>query len=135
MKKKSPKSRIKPYFCHDENLEFLQLRKHCNQLALFKSVIKIMGRQGARDPEIIEKCNKDDYHIITHNTSDFMGVSSKIKIGIVCIGTRSEEDWISKFSKLVKNMSKHKNFYYKDILISNITTIRDRSTGETKVIS
>src|SRR3989344_2955182 len=132
MKKKPQKPRIKPCFCHDENLEFLQLRKQCNQSASFKSVIRVMGKQGARDEEIIEKCNKENYHIITHNTIDFRKVSDKIKIGILCIGSKSEEDWIPKFKKLMKNMPKHSNYKNKTILISNSITMKDRLTKETK---
>ena len=77
--------RNKPCFSHDENLEFLQLRKKCSKFARFESVVTIMKKQGARDPEIIKECNKKDYHVITHNTQDFQDVNKKIKIGIICV--------------------------------------------------
>lgn len=134
MRKKPPEPRTKPHFCHDENLEFLQLKKRCNQWASFKSVISIMGKQGAKDPEIIKNCNKEDYHIITHNTGDFRKTYPNISIGILCIGAKDEENWINKFIKLIKKLPKHKHFFNKTILISNTITIKDRSTGETEVL-
>lgn len=133
MKKKHSELRNKPCFSHDENLEFLQLRKKCNKFARFESVVKIMKKQGAKDPEIIKECNKKNYHVITHNTLDFQKISKKIKIGIICIGLKLEDNWLPKMNKLLNKLSKHKDYYYKNILISNNITVRNRLTGNVRI--
>lgn len=134
MEKKKTTLRNKPFFSHDENLEFLKLKKECNQLARFESVVHIMKKQGAKDPEIIEESNKKDFHVITHNTSDFKKISKKIKIGVVCIGLRNEDDWIGRMKKLLRKLSKHKDYYYKNILINNDIIIINRLTKEVNKI-
>jgi len=122
------KSRDKPYFAHDENLEFLQLRKKCNKLALFTSFVRVMKKQGVFDAIAIRECNKRDFHIITHNTEDFRKPSAKIKIGIICIGLKNEDIWIPKIIKLFRRYPKHKDYYNKNIFISNGITIEDRKS-------
>ena len=134
MKKKKTILRNKPFFSHDENLEFLKLKKDCNQFARFESVVKIMKRQGATDPKIVKECNNKDYHVITHNTTDFQRINKKIKIGVVCIGLRNEDDWIGRMKKLLRKLSKHKDYYYKNILINNDITIYNRLTKEVNKI-
>ena len=134
MKKKIQKPRSKPFFCHDENLEFYSLRKSCAGRALFQSFVKLMKKQGTKDPKAISECNKNDKHIITHNTKDFQNPISKIKIGIVCIGLKSESNWPPKFLKLLKHYPKHENYYYKNMLIDNSITIKDRRTKEVNII-
>lgn len=134
MRKKAPRPRSKPYFCYDENQEFTLLNKKYGGLALFKSVIQVMGKQGAEDPEILDKCNKLNYHFITHNTKDFSSPNPKIRIGIICIGKKKEEEWINKFSKLLKRMSKHKRLYHKTVIIGDTTIIRNRLNDETQIL-
>jgi hypothetical protein len=133
MRKTPSGLRNRPCFSHDENLEFLQLRKKCNKFARFESIVMIMKKQGAKDPEIIKECNKKDYHVITHNTQDFQNISKKTKIGIICVGLKKESDWIPKMNKLLNKLSKHKDYYYKNILISNNITIKNRLTGSVRI--
>lgn len=134
MKENRPIRRVKPYFCYDENLEFLQLKRRCGGYGLFISVITVMEKQGAKDADIIELCNRKNYHIVTHNTIDFKKVPDKIKIGIICVGSKNEEEWIPKFEKMMRKMAKHNNYTNKSILISNIITIEDRVSGETMIL-
>lgn len=133
MEKKPKKLRKKPHFCHDENLEFFSLKKSSSKLALFHNILKLT-KAGTLDPEVIRICDKNDYHIITHNTKDFKAPSSKIKIGIICIGLKRELEWIPKFIKLLKYFPKHKDYYNKNILIDNKVTIKSRQTNETELL-
>lgn len=79
MRRKPQKPRDKPFFCHDENLEFYSLRKQCSREGRFKSIVKIVKRQGAADSEVIALCDKKDLHIITHNTKHFQRPKTGIK--------------------------------------------------------
>jgi len=134
MHKKPQKSRSKPYFCFDENLQFIELNKKCNKYARFESFVKLMKQQGAKDEQAIKECNKADKHIITHNTKDFKQPASNIKVGIICVGLNSEEDWIPKLIKVFKVLPKHENYYYKTIFIANAITIKDRETDDIRVL-
>lgn len=134
MRKKPPKSRDKPFFCHDENLEFFSLRKRCNSVARFISVVKLMKRQGAKDQEVLSSCHKEDFHILTHNTSDFRSPSNNISIGIICIGLRAEHDWVPKFLKVLRKLPRHKDYYNKTVFIANIISIKNRLTGDTRLL-
>lgn len=133
MRKKPQKPRDKPFFCHDENLEFYSLRKQCSREGRFKSIVKIVKRQGATDSEVIALCDKKDLHIITHNTKHFQRPKTGIKIGIICIGLKAEYYWIPKFIKLLKNFPKHKDYYHKIVLISDTITIKNRKTEDVRV--
>ncbi|KKR31349.1 MAG: hypothetical protein UT63_C0073G0015 [Candidatus Gottesmanbacteria bacterium GW2011_GWC2_39_8] len=134
MKRKRQKPRNKPYFCHDENLEFLTLRKICSKSARFIGAVEVTKKQGEKDPVLIRKCNEKDYHILTHNTVDFRSPLSKIKVGIICIGLKDEEVWMSKFSKMLRRLQNHADYYHKTIYIENIIRITDRRTGEIRLI-
>lgn len=132
--KEKKKPRNKPHFAHDENLEFISLKKECSRIALFISFVKLMKKAGAKDPVVIRACNKNDYHIITHNTRDFMYPKTQVKVGIICVGLRNDDEWIPKFKKLLKTLRKYEDFYNKSILIDNGITIIDRVSKDTKVI-
>ncbi len=100
MRKKRSKPRLKPWFCYDVNLEFHPLIKECNRFAKFISSIRVTGNPEAKDPFILNECNKQNLHIITHNTKDFKYPQKNIKIGIICVGLKNEEDYVPKFTKL-----------------------------------
>lgn len=135
MKKRVKKERIKPHFCYDVNLEFLQLRKECSQLAGFHSVPEVLRKQDAKDSEIIKECSKRDLHIITHDIVGFKNINKNIKIGIICIGLKEEDVWISKFSKLLRKYPKHKQYINKSIFINEKgITVKNRITGEVIII-
>jgi uncharacterized protein with PIN domain len=93
-----------------------------------------MRRQGAKDPEVITVCNKRDYHVLTHDTVGFRGLTPKIKIGIIFIGSRDPDRWLPKFVKLLNKLPRHRDLYYKTIHISNSINIMDRKTGEVKIL-
>lgn len=93
-----------------------------------------MGKQGTKDPAIINTCHKKDYHILTHNTSDFQHPKKNIKIGIICIGLKAEYYWIPKFKRLLKSFTQHKDYYHKNILIAEVITVKNRRTGEVRVL-
>ena len=132
--KEKKRTRNKPYFAHDENLEFISLKKECSRIALFISFVKLMKKAGVKDPIAIAMCDKNDYHIITHNNRDFMYPKTNVKVGIICVGLRNEDEWIPRFKKLLKTFKKHEDFYYKSILIDNGITIIDRISKDTKYI-
>lgn len=134
MKKRLRNPQDKPFFCHDENLEFATLKKECNQQARFISVTKVLKKPKPLDPEIISKCNQKDFHIITHNTRHFLNPRENSKSGIICVGLRAEYHWVPKFKKLLRNFRKHKDYYFKSILIAETVTIRDRKTGEIRLL-
>ncbi len=134
MKKNLQKPRSKPFFCHDENLEFFSIRKDCSKDARFISAVRVMKKQGAKDLEIMNICNKKDYHILTHNTSDFQNPKKDIKIGVTCIGLKAEYYWIPKFKRILKFFPQHKDYYYKNILIAEVITVKNRKTGEVRVL-
>ena len=134
MKRREKPRNKKPRFAHDENLEFKLLYKESNRFALFKSFIKIAGKRAILDPEVISICNKNDYHIITHNTNDFQHPVPKIKVGIVCIGSRIDKNWVKLFNKFLNKYPRHEDIYYKNVLISNRITIKDRKTGKNTIL-
>lgn len=134
MKKSLQKPRSKPFFCHDENLEFFSLRKDCSKDARFISAVRVMKKQGAKDPEVIDTCDKKDYHILTHNTSDFQNPKKDIRIGIICVGLKAEYYWIPKFKRILKSLPQHNDYFHKNILIAEIITVKDRRTNEIRII-
>ena len=135
MKRNPPKPhRIKPYFCYDEDLRFHRLIKKCGGKALFKSIIKVMGKQGTKDLMVIKSCNSQNLHIITHNTKDYRNPSGEIKIGIICDNCLLESKFVSKFLKLLRFYPKHENYYHKLVLIGNAVLIRDRKTEEIRLL-
>lgn len=134
MEKKLNKPRNKPFFCYDECLEFHVLKRECNKFAQFQSFIQLTGKQGTKDQDAISDCNKNDKHIITRNTKHFRNPHEKIKIGVLCIDLKSEQSWNSKFMKLLRKYPKHKDLYYKTILIGNNLQIKDRKTGTINLI-
>lgn len=134
MKKLPQKPRNKPYFCHDENLEFLQLRKKCSTTARFISIPKAFGKSGLIDSKVINNCNKVDFHIMTHNTPDYRNAAKSIKIGIICIGLKDEEVWIQKIKKLIKLYPKHEDYYFKTFFITSKITVKNRKTTKTIII-
>ena len=134
MRKKPKKSHDKPYFCLDENIEIALLKKECNQQGMFISAVKLMKYQGAPDAQIIEKCNKEELHIITRNKKDFKLPAESIKIGIILVSLKKELNWLSKFKKLFNTYDKHKEFYYKTITIGDSIFIKDRKTGLERIL-
>lgn len=134
MKKTPQKERNKPFFCHDQNLEFLRLRKECSQSARFVSLAKAMGRTDAKDSQIIAYCQQRNYHVITHNTSDFRSVGKKIHIGIICVGLKDDKIFASKFAKMLRLLPKHQNYYDKTILIENNILVVNRKTREKTIL-
>lgn len=134
MKKIPQRERNKPFFCHDQNLEFLRLKKECSGSARFISLAMTMGRTDAKDSQIINYCQERDYHVITHNTSDFRNVSEKIHIGIICVGLRDDKIFSSKFRKMLRLLSKHQNYYDKTVFIENVIVVLNRKTGERKIL-
>lgn len=134
MKRKPQRERNKPFFCHDQNLEFVRLKKECNRYARFISLAKAMGRTDAKDHEIITYCNNQNYHIITHNTEDFIKVGEKLHIGIICIGLKDDKVFTSKFTKMLRSFPRHQNYYNRTILIENNIVIVNRKTKEKKIL-
>lgn len=134
MERKFQKPRNKPFICFDENLEFYQMVKQCSKFATFQSFVNLMRKQGSKDLEVIKKCNQAKKHIITHNTKDFQNPSENILIGIICIGLKKEDSWIPKFERLLRHFPKHNDYFYKTILIGNFIQIKDRKTGDIKVL-
>lgn len=126
MKRPQEKPRDKPHFCHDENLEFARLVKECNQGAIFISAIKLMRVAGAKDPQIIRECNKQDIHIITKNTDHFRNPPENIKIGIICIGKKLDKEFIKKVNSLFSKHRKHAFYYQKTFLIDDHITMFSR---------
>lgn len=126
MKKKPQKPRSKPFFCFDVNLEFQRLKKECNDVALFVCSVTLLKSQEAKDLEIISYCNKHDYHIITHNTVDFIHPPENIRIGILCINIKDPTHWLPKFRKVLKAYPKHEDLYYKSVAIGETTRVTDR---------
>lgn len=130
MEIKTNKPRKKPLFCFDINIEFLELKKNSNKHARFIPTTQLKGNV-IRDQDIILQANKENVHLITHNTDDFRQPYQKIKIGIICVGLKDEDVWISKINKLFSKFPNHSNYYWKTILISNSSIqIKDRKTGE-----
>ena len=134
MRKKGARKRDKPYFSHDENLEFLELKKYCSHQALFTSVIRIMKGRGAKDPNIIEACEKEDFHAVTHNTRDFEETRKDFRLGVVCVGLVDKDIWIPKFSRMLRKLRRHDQYYFKNIYIRDIITTLDRKTEEIRII-
>ncbi len=134
MRKKRSRKRDKPHFAHDENLEFLELKKYCSHQALFTSVIRIMGGRGAKDPNIIEICEKEDFHAVTHNTRDFERVRESFMLGVVCVGLVDKDIWIPKFSRMLRKLRRHDQYSFKNIYIRDIITVLDRKTEEVRII-
>lgn len=126
MKRKKQKPRSKPHFCHDINIEFRKLKKECNRLAHFDSVVTLLKDSTVKDSEIISYCNKFDYHIITHNTPDFLKVPASVRIGIFCVGLADPKKWIPKFIRLMKIHPKHSDLYGKTFVIGESVVSVDR---------
>ncbi len=126
MRRLQKEPRDKPFFCHDENLEFAALIKECNQGAMFISAIKLMKRAGAKDPQIISECDNQDIHILTKNTRHFRNPPENIKIGIICIGKKLDKEFIKKLKSLFLKHRKHSFYYQKIFLIDDHVTMFDR---------
>lgn len=134
MRKKRSGPRNKPWFCYDVNQEFHILIKQCNRYAKFISSVKVTGNPAAKDSFILKECNKQDLHIITHNTKHFKFPPKNIKVGIICVGLKNEDDYVPKFTKLFSKLGKHNNYYYKTINIGDSITVKDRKTCELSVL-
>lgn len=133
MDKKPLKPRNKPFFSYDENTEFLEMVKNCNKLARFISVKTVMGFSGAKDNEIIKKCNKKDYHVITHNTKHYKYPYPYINIGIICVNM-TDLHWIDKINLLFKKYDNHRDYFNKSILIGNEVRCLKRDTGDISLL-
>ena len=111
----------KPRFAVDINVSCNTLGKIFGGFATFTSTAKLTKKQDAADPEIIQICQSKNYHIITHNTDDFIDAPvkfSNLKIGIVCINL-DEKHYLSKFGSLLRKFPKHDNYYNKIFQIGN----------------
>lgn len=125
MKKIPKKDLNKPRFAVDINTSFNTLNKNFGGFATFTSTARITKSQITKDPDIIKKCNQKNYHIITHNTEDFIEALRKlldINIGIICINL-DEKHYLSKFGALLRKLPKHENYYNKLIQVGNETKI------------
>lgn len=134
MRRKPPKPRDKPYFCHDENLEFHSLKKRCSRAARFVSIVTLTGVQGSKDPEVMKACEQKDIHIITHNTKHFRFPPANISVGIVCVGLKEEYYWIPKFNKILRIYSRHEDYYNKVFIIEKVISIKDTRTGDIRIL-
>ena len=88
MEKKPQKDRDKPAFCCDNNFQFPTLQRYCNKYARFYHVNRLIKKPNPKDPEIIEFCVKNDYHIITHNKVNFKDYVQNTRVGIFYIGSQ-----------------------------------------------
>lgn len=124
--KKPPKRELnKPRFAVDINTSFNVLKKNFGGFARFTSTALLTKEQDTKDPEIIKRCELKNYHIITHNTKDFIDAPLKfrnLKIGIVCINL-DEKHYLSKFGSLLREFPKHENYHNKLIQVGNETKI------------
>lgn len=125
MKPKKENPLNKPRFVTDINIGFDKLWKLYGGFATFTPIAKLTKKQNALDVDIVEICNKKNYHIITHNTKDFEDAPLKLvnlKTGIICINL-DEKHYLSKFGALLRKFPKHGNYYNKLIQVGNETKI------------
>lgn len=121
MKASPRKSLNKPRFAVDINVSFSILGQTFGGFAMFVSTAKLTKNQSALDEDIIQICNKKNYHIITHNTKDFIDAPLRfkdLKIGIICINL-DEKHYLSKFGSVLRKFPKHDNYYNKIFQIGN----------------
>ena len=112
MERKPQRNKVKPHFCCDHNLQFSTLNKECNRFGIYKTSKSLLHKENATDPEIIEYCIKNDYHIITHNKDNFKNYSRKTKVGIIYIGSQDPKYWLNKFIGFMKTHPDHEDIYY-----------------------
>ena len=87
--------------------------RELKKYAKLKSVGNFTGRQDAEDKEVYSKCNEQDYHILTGNTKDFMGMPKKASdsgvIGHACPITKNV---FANLKKLIRTKD-HDHFHGK----------------------
>lgn len=111
----------KPRFAVDINVSFTILGQTFGGFATFISTAKLTKNQSTLDEDIIQICNKKNYHIITHNTKDFIDAPLRfknLKVGIICINL-DEKHYLSKFGRVLRKLPKHGNYYNKILQIGN----------------
>lgn len=121
MRPKPKKEANKPRFVVDVNTSLQSLKKKYGGFARFISSAQLTGKQDSKDPEIIKIANDKDYHIITLNTRDFENAPIKypwLKVGIICVNLQ-EENYRDRFGSLLREFSKHENYYSKLIFMGN----------------
>lgn len=98
----------------------------------------LMGRSGAKDIEILEKCSAEDYHILTSNVSDFRPLQRSnphLKAGVIGITGTSRNDSIKNFTQHVtKTKAGHEEFYRKSVEVSSSKIIIKDSKSSKKTI-
>lgn len=96
--------------------------KELKKYAKLKSVGNFTGRQDAEDKEVYNKCNKQDYHILTGNTKDFIGMPKKAKdSGIIGHASPMTRNVFTKLKKLI-SVNDHDHFFGKIYLIDEEDT-------------
>lgn len=126
MRKKPQKEINKPRFCCDNNLSFRLLNKHCNRFGTYHSTNTLIKKPNPTDPEVIKFCDKNNYHIITHDKRNFKDYEENTRVGIFYIGSVDPQYWLDDFIRYMKYNPKHKDSCNKTINIEG---------GKTKVIT
>lgn len=130
MKNEHQQNRSKSCFCYDINVQFHQLRKECNRFGIFYSSASLLKNRRASDYEIIKYCEKNNFHVITHNKVNFKNYRGNMKLGIVYIGIMDPKFWISRFNAFLKTHPHHENLNFLTISIGNKCEILDRRTNK-----
>lgn len=135
MEKEQKKQGDKPRICYDVNMQFGILNRECNKFALFYSSVQLLHNQEAKDSEIISFCEKNNYHIITHNKNNFKNLKGK-KLGIIYTGNQNPKFWINKLKSFMKKHISHRSYFYLTIsIVGNNIEIQDRRKDSSTIFT
>jgi len=114
-KGKTFKKRKKPRIAADmDSLVLLSKKKWIQQLsncAKMSSVDKFTGRQDAEDKEVYNKCNKEDFHVLTGNYRHFKNFpKTKKDVGVIGHSNPLTENVYKKLKVLIES---NDNEYFK----------------------
>jgi hypothetical protein len=126
----------KPRIVIDEDLLGTDLTTIKKKVKLTTSV-ELMGRLGAEDVELYEKCSSKDMHIITANVPHFRAIQRshpQFKTGIIGIVGTSIDKSVKNFSNLIsKEMPDHNQYLKKCVEVSSKSVkIRSASSSFNK---